>query len=186
MPQVIAICVTGMPGSGKSIVADAASSLGIPVVTMGDVVREEAKKRGMPINRESLAFLARELRRERGPSAIALSCVELIEARGYTVVLIDGLRSIFEYRTFKKHFKNVKLIYVHASPGTRYIRLRTRGRPDDPKNWYEFISRDLQEIRLGLPSLLYIADYVLINERKTIEDTFKEALLVIKKWLKHD
>jgi len=41
-------CITGMPGSGKSLVADAAKQLGFRVVSMGDVIREEAERRGVP------------------------------------------------------------------------------------------------------------------------------------------
>ncbi|MFA5579215.1 MAG: AAA family ATPase, partial [Methanothrix sp.] len=32
----------GMPGSGKSVAADVAREMNIPVVVMGDVIREEA------------------------------------------------------------------------------------------------------------------------------------------------
>ncbi|BDZ71194.1 AAA family ATPase [Methanobacterium petrolearium] len=38
------IGVTGMPGSGKSIVSRTAESLGMKVVRMGDVIRDEAHK----------------------------------------------------------------------------------------------------------------------------------------------
>ena len=39
------IGVTGLPGSGKSVVSRIAKKLDIPIVRMGDVIREEAKKR---------------------------------------------------------------------------------------------------------------------------------------------
>jgi len=183
---MFAICIAGMPGSGKSIVASAALSIGIPVITMGDVVRNEAKKRGLSINRQSLAYLAKKLRQEKGPAAIAIACIEMIRSRGYDKVLIDGLRSTFEYLEFRKYFDEIKLIYIHASPGIRYKRLLTRGRPDDPKSWSEFVIRDLQEIRMGLPCLFYLANYVIVNENKPMSDIFKEALLLIKKWLGYD
>ena len=41
--------LTGMPGSGKSIVVQAAKELGYEVVTMGDVIREETAKRGRAV-----------------------------------------------------------------------------------------------------------------------------------------
>jgi len=43
------IGVTGMPGSGKGIVAGVAKSLGYEIIRMGDVIREEAKKRNAKI-----------------------------------------------------------------------------------------------------------------------------------------
>ena len=38
------IGVTGLPGSGKSVVSRTAKRLNIPIIRMGDVIREEAKK----------------------------------------------------------------------------------------------------------------------------------------------
>ena len=37
----------GLPGSGKSEAAAVARDLGIPVVTMGDVIRQECRDRGL-------------------------------------------------------------------------------------------------------------------------------------------
>lgn len=53
------ILVAGMPGSGKSIVAEAARELGLPVYTMGDVVREEALKRYGVVSPELMVSLSR-------------------------------------------------------------------------------------------------------------------------------
>ena len=38
--------ISGMPGSGKSFISDIATERGAIIVSMGDIVREEAKKRG--------------------------------------------------------------------------------------------------------------------------------------------
>jgi len=42
------IAFVGMPASGKSEASAVVRSLKIPVVSMGDEVREEAKRRGLP------------------------------------------------------------------------------------------------------------------------------------------
>ena len=41
------IGVSGMPGSGKSIISDKCVEKGAIIVSMGDIIREEAKKRGI-------------------------------------------------------------------------------------------------------------------------------------------
>jgi len=41
------IAFVGMPASGKSEASGVAKGLGIPVVNMGDVVREETANRGL-------------------------------------------------------------------------------------------------------------------------------------------
>ena len=38
--------ISGLPGSGKSLVSEIAAKKGAAVVSMGDIIREEAKKRG--------------------------------------------------------------------------------------------------------------------------------------------
>ena len=38
--------ISGLPGSGKSLVSEIAAKKGAAVVSMGDIKREEAKKRG--------------------------------------------------------------------------------------------------------------------------------------------
>ncbi len=41
----IVVGLAGMPGSGKSLVVEAARELGYAIVVMGDVIREETKNR---------------------------------------------------------------------------------------------------------------------------------------------
>ena len=51
--------ISGMPGSGKSVVSEVASEKGAIIVSMGDIVREEAKKRGEP-SKETAKNLRKE------------------------------------------------------------------------------------------------------------------------------
>ena len=63
------IGVTGLPGSGKSVVSRAAKKLDIPIVRMGDV-RKEAKNRN-----QTTGEVAIELRKEYGEFVVAERCV---------------------------------------------------------------------------------------------------------------
>ena len=56
------IGIVGMPGSGKGEFSAVADELGIPVVVMGDVIREEVKKEGLPPVDASMGVIARRLR----------------------------------------------------------------------------------------------------------------------------
>jgi len=72
MPKTsLIVCVTGMPGSGKTTVAEALASDGFQIISMGDVIREEAKRQGLPLNDVSLGKLMLKLRNELGLGAIA-------------------------------------------------------------------------------------------------------------------
>jgi len=53
--------ISGLPGSGKSFVSEIASQKGAMIVSMGDIIREEAKKRG-----ESTKETAQNLRKNMG------------------------------------------------------------------------------------------------------------------------
>jgi len=61
-----AIAFTGMPGAGKSEAVKVAEELGIPVIKMGDVVRKEARKRGLELTDKNLGGLADEMRKKHG------------------------------------------------------------------------------------------------------------------------
>ena len=57
------IIITGMPGAGKSEVANAFQNADIPLIIMGDVIREEIVVRGEEITRDNLTRTAKELRK---------------------------------------------------------------------------------------------------------------------------
>ncbi|MEM4904013.1 MAG: AAA family ATPase, partial [Desulfurococcaceae archaeon] len=77
MPRTF-ILVTGMPGSGKSIVVSVAKELGIPVYTMGDVVRDETLRMYGTITPELMVETSRLLRERFGEDIIALRTLERV------------------------------------------------------------------------------------------------------------
>ncbi len=157
------ICLTGMPGAGKGIVSEIARVKGIPVYVMGDVVREEATRRGLPHKPHILNAIAQELREKEGPAAVAKRIASRIAESKSKIVLIDGVRSLYEIDVFKK-YGDIVIIAVHASPKTRFERLRKRNRPGDPKTWEEFVSRDFLELGFGIGNVIALADYMIVNE----------------------
>lgn len=177
------ICVTGMPGSGKSEIAKRiAKQLNAKLLNMGDFVRLEALKRGLSINRDNLMKLASELREEMGADVIAkLVLANITEDSLY---VIDGVRSLEEVDTFRRKTQ-VILVAIHASPKERFKRLRSRGRKDDPQNYQEFLERDLKELRLGLGSVIAMADLIIVNQGKDIESVAEEAVRMIKEVLRN-
>ena len=171
------ICVVGLPGSGKTTVTNVFREIGIPVLVMGDVVREEAKRRGLPLTLDVLMKIAKELREIEGPTAIAKRIAEKLKHMNKELVIIDGARSLHELEVFKRIGK-VYVIAVHASPKTRFKRLSNRGRPDDPKSVNELKERDLIELKFGLGELIALADFMIVNE-KDLEYLKQEALRIL-------
>ncbi len=180
MGRRLLICVTGMPGSGKSVVSRTLGKLAKRVVGMGDAVREEARKRGLPTDLKTMMELAQRLREEHGPAAVANLVLRMIEDEGTYV--IDGVRSLHEIDVLKK-FGEVLIVAVHASPRTRFSRLSTRGRRDDPRSWEEFVARDMRELRFGIGDVIALADIMVVNEDKSREEVAKEALEAVRRVL---
>lgn len=157
-----------MPGSGKSLVASVAASMGYTVFSMGDIVRELAREQGVEPTPANLGEIMLAIRAERGASVIALMTMEKIRNARPAKACIEGLRSIQELELFRKEFPTV-VIAVHSSPRSRFIRLTARERRDDPKSHEIFEERDRREIGVGLGGVVVIADFALINEGSTEE-----------------
>ena len=165
------ILVAGMPGSGKTMLSSVAREMGIPVYVMGDVIREEARRRGLEPTPANLNMVARLLREEHGPAVVAERVAEKLARDTSRVVLVDGVRSLVEVEVFRR-LGRVVIVAVHASPRTRFERLRRRGRPGDPVSWEEFRQRDMTELGFSLGSVIALADYMLVNESS--QDEFRE------------
>ncbi|MDW8003631.1 MAG: AAA family ATPase [Thermofilaceae archaeon] len=177
-----AVLVTGMPGSGKSLFTEAAKALGLPVLSMGDAVRREALKKGLEIKPDTIANIAKKLREEEGPEAVAKLTLELLPE--VDVVVIEGVRSTREVEFFRRHFDNIIVIAVHSSPNTRFQRLVNRSRGDDPRNWVEFIERDKMELNFGIGEVIATADFMLINENISKEDFISLCLNLLRDLVK--
>src|SRR5437588_450169 len=117
------VCLTGMPGSGKSTVAESLRKKGFAVIAMGDVVRDEAKRKNIDPTDFNLGNLMLELRRESGPGAIAHLILDEIERRetrsAAQNIVVDGIRSVPEVEILRT-IGRVKLLAIHASAHTRF------------------------------------------------------------------
>lgn len=180
--------LTGMPGAGKSLVlVGTAHELGYDVVVMGDVIREETAKRGLELNPKNVGAVMLELRAKHGNNVIAEKCVEKIEQKKSSLVVVEGIRSLHEVEVFRNHFPKFTLMAIHASPETRFRRLSNRGRSDDPKTWEVFHERDMRELGVGIGNAIAMAQFMIINEgsQEDAKVKVKEALKEIEaKWTK--
>jgi len=165
---VLVIVITGLPGSGKTIASNMAREMGLPVITMGDVIREEASREGISPSKASIV-----LRLRGGTRFVADRILQKIPRSD--VVVIDGARSIREIEAIEDALSTkVVLVYIVAPWKQRFERLLSRGRPDDPKAIEDFLMRDLRELRYGLGDLIARADYILVND-SSIEE-FKDRV----------
>ena len=166
------IAISGMPGSGKSLVSDVAREMGYHVYVMGDVVRDEAKRLGLEPSPANLGVIALKLRKEEGPAVVARVLGDQMKNDDSKIVMVEGVRSVNELQEFRKHFK-VTVLAVICSSRTRYSRLKRRGRSDDPRNISEFRERDRRELSLGIGEVIDTADKCVKNEADAMTFTRK-------------
>ena len=168
----ILICVTGYPGSGKSVFASVGKEFGLKIFTMGDIVREEARKKYGVIDKYTLGKVAEELREKYGDDAIALLLSNKIEDSKDRIVIVDGIRSMREVKILSK-IGRVYLIAILAKRTTRYRRLVSRGRADDMKTYEDFLIRENRERSFGIAEVIENSDIYIYNEDIDLE-TFIE------------
>lgn len=134
------------------------------VFSMGDVVRHLAEERGVEPTPEKLGELMLAVRLEQGPAIVASKTLERIRQERPTQICVEGLRSMEEVDLFRGEFLDFLIVAVHSSPWTRFMRLTSRERLDDPKSHVIFDERDRREIGVGLGGVLALADLAIINE----------------------
>ncbi len=176
------IAFVGLPLSGKSTASSVAREMGIPVVVMGDVVREEVKKRGLPLTDENAGKVANELREREGMDAIAKRCIPRIRELDSDVVVVDGIRGIAEVDRFRKTFGNDFILIAIESPAEmRLERARKRGREDDRsiKTMEDLKRRDEREISWGMLEAMEKANLVVENVSGI--DDFRDKVRAILK-----
>ena len=169
----------GLPGSGKSEAADVARKLGIPVVTMGDVIRQECRDRGLDPATEH-GRIAQALREENGDDAIAERSLPMIEdaiAEGDTeTVVVDGIRSEVEVERFEDAFGDAfTLVRIDAPFETRAERLTLRGRDAGGDDGGETLEeRDRRELDFGMGEAMERADPAIENDSSL--EAFQEEI----------
>lgn len=187
--KLIVICLTGMPGAGKSTVADSLKDKGFLVITMGDVIREEALRLKLDLNDTNLGKLMVKLREEFGPGAVAELVIRKIDPilvssdnRHTSVLIVDGIRSIAEVCVLKC-VGHVRILAIHASTDIRFVHLKERRRTDAPLAQSDFMERERRELDVGISEVIALADEVIANNRLTISQLEAAAFEIVAKWI---
>jgi dCMP deaminase len=111
--------------------------------SLSDVLREEAKKRGLEPARDNLISIGNELRSKEGPGILAGKAIEKIKNMPQAV--IDSIRNPSEIEELRKNLKDFKLVGVTADVKVRFERAKKRGRPGEGATLDEFIKKEEKE-----------------------------------------
>ncbi|MDR9412290.1 MAG: AAA family ATPase [Haloquadratum sp.] len=163
---MVIFATVGLPGSGKGEFARVAAEHGVPVVSMGDVIRAVCADRGVD-PATGHGTIARALREEEGPTAVADRSVPYVTAalEDASAVVIDGLRSPAELAIFEEAFAShdIRLIAIEAPFELRAARLADRSRDETDVDTEALRSREAREAGFGMTELIDAADVTIAN-----------------------
>ena len=134
--------------------------------SLSDILREELKKKGLPITRENLIAEGNAQRQAKGAGVLAERA--LAELEGVKAGVVVSIRNPGEVSTLRKRDDFI-LVAVDAPVQLRYERAKARSRSDDAKTLEEFI-RDEQAELAGneneqqLEPLFRMCDWVIVND----------------------
>lgn len=185
--DVLIVGLTGMPGAGKSTLAESLFRKGIPVVIMGDAVREAAKRANLELTDVNLGKLMIKLRRDKGSGAIAYLVLDrirsiIVSSPHVKAVIVDGIRNIEEMKVLES-VGRVKLLAIHGCTLVRFKHVKERARSDAPEKEDDFSERDRRELTVGISEAIALADETISNNIITIDQLCQQGLAVIEKWL---
>lgn len=186
MPNKV-ICVVGMAGAGKSLVADELVKQGFEYLRFGQITLDEVKARGIEANENNEKKIREEFRKKHGMGAFAtLNISKIDELLKESNVVVDGLYSWSEYKILKERYGDkMYVLAVYAPPELRYERLENRSIENDEKLRFrsftgkEAKARDyaeIENIEKGGP--IAMADFTIINTGSVdeLKERIKETL----------
>ncbi|MDD4318809.1 MAG: deaminase [Candidatus Peribacteraceae bacterium] len=163
------IGLTGTMGSGKGEIVKLLQQRGFTAISLSDMVRAEATKRGLEHTRENLQNVGNDLRRTQGPGVLGKMVRESVEREPKDWV-IDGIRNPAEESELRK-IPGFRLIGVTAGTDTVVLRLQARNREGSALTKEQILERLNREKGIGEPPdgqqvqrCLDRCDYLIINE----------------------
>ncbi|HHI04298.1 MAG TPA: hypothetical protein ENL45_02010 [Candidatus Woesearchaeota archaeon] len=182
---MIIIGITGTLGAGKGTIVDyLVKKKKFNHYSVREFLTEEIKKRGMPVNRDSMVEVANELRARNSPGYIAEKLFEKAQNSSKDCV-IESIRTEGEITSLRKRGQ-FYLFAVDADAKKRYERILKRKSSTDSISFEEFIDNEKREMQSNDPNkqnlskCISMADYVFKNNgttgelHKKVEDVLNE------------
>jgi len=128
------IAAVGKNGTGKDFFLERIrDTYGLPMVSIGDVVRELAAKDGLELTRENLHRTSQKYMGQFGQTFFPEQIVKKIRESGAPVYLVSGVRPLSDVRFLKEQFGADFLLVdiVISDDSVRYARMLARGSARD-------------------------------------------------------
>ena len=158
-------CVIGLPGSGKSTVADyIAKKYRGTVIHSGDVIRAEVRRRKLPYTPESDLKVAQWFHEKGRQKLLAKRVWDVLKHSKKSVLVEEGFRSLEATRELERLAKHCCIIIATTCPfKVRAARIAKRKRFAAGESLSYLRQRDRDELRRGVGKIMEAADYRISN-----------------------
>lgn len=137
------IGITGSFGAGKGAVVDyLVREKGFADFSARSFITKEIKHRDLPVNRDTMADVANDLRLKHGATYIIESLYNEAKGKGSDAV-VESLRAVAEVRLIKK--LGGVVLGITARPEVRYARAVSRGSETDKVSFDEWLQQEVRE-----------------------------------------
>lgn len=171
--EKLVIGITGLHATGKDTAANYLKTKGFVHVSLSQIIRAEARRRGIGTSREDLIKFGNELRALRGPGVLAELAIERFRAADKIVV--TSIRSVGEVKHLRKSGRFV-LVELTADPEVRLRRLKKRGRKDERSITVEEMLRREQLENSSDPNAMQLHKVIAMADNIIDDNGSKEAL----------
>ena len=158
------IGLTGTNAAGKGEVAAYLMKKGYAYFSLSDEIRDELRRRGEKITRDSLIAMGNSLRRRHGPDVLARRVMKKVTGPA----VIDSIRNAREVSFLRRH-EGFVLVAVDAPLELRFERARKRGRVESAETLEEFAAKERKEMEGGtsgqqIRRCMDLADMAICND----------------------
>ena len=169
------LAAVGKNGTGKDFFLEFISKkYDLPMISIGDIVRELATKDGLELTRENLHKTSQKYMGQYGQTFFPEQIVKKIKESGSPVYLVSGIRPFSDVQYLKSAFGDTFLLVdiVISDDMVRYERMLARGSDRDGSSIEKLREYDAGEEKIFHTSQTEkMADIVIKNDG-TVEDFY--------------
>lgn len=184
MDKIQIIGLSGTNGAGKDTVGELlAERYGYLFISVTELLRDEARRRGLPVERRYLRQISAEWRRESGLGVLVERAVRAYQSKEgeYKGVVMASLRNPAEADLV--HELGGIILWIDADPRLRYDRIQSNATSrdrsgEDRKSFEQFLAEEAAEMHpaegsdaatLNTAAVKERADYTIFNETSSID-----------------